>query len=210
VSAQNTYKIGLLPSLNINKSLGNDWKLNLKIESRQILKEGIFKQNNDWNYNYLQTDFAFVGSKTLALNHIVAGGYMIRIRRDEIIHRFIQQYTYVKRYSSFRLAHRFSTDQTITQDEPTEYRIRYRITTEFPLNGTSVDVKEAYLKINNEYLNDFKGDNYDVEMRLIPAIGYKLTENNKVELGIDYRFDAFVDEGSRNRFFGFINWYTKL
>ena len=135
---------------------------------------------------------------------------MSRLKDNEFIHRFIQQYTYVKKYSSFRMAHRFSTDQTFVQEAPTEYRFRYRATLEIPLNGKSIDPKEFYLKINNEYLNAFEDREYDLEIRFSPLLDLKLNERNKLELGLDYRLDSFLENETRNHFWTSINCYLKL
>ena len=96
------------------------------------------------------------------------------------------------------------------QGAPTEYRFRYRATLENPLNGKSIDPKEFYLKINNEYLNAFEDREYDLEIRFSPLLGLKLNERNKLELGLDYRLDSFLENKTRNHFWTSINWYLKL
>ena len=209
-TSQSNYQFGLLPSVNLNKEIENDWKINFKIESRQLLKEGMFGKNDSFNYEYLLTDFAIVVSNKIGLNNKIGVGYLSRFRNDELVHRLIQQYTYVENYSSFRMAHRFSADQTFMKGVSTEYRFRYRITVEIPFNGNSVDPREFYLKINNEYLNSFEDREYDLEIRLVPLLGFKVNEDNKLEFGLDYRLDSFIEDASRNRFWTSINWYLKL
>ena len=63
VHSQHEYQLGLLPKFNLSKGLSQGFKLNLKWESRQILRSGIFGENNDWNYAYSLTDFAAVLAK---------------------------------------------------------------------------------------------------------------------------------------------------
>lgn len=209
-TSQGNYRSGLLPSVNLNKEIAKDWQVNFKIESRQLLKEGKLKENNPFNYEYLHTDFALVVSNKVGFNSKIGGGYLSRLDSNKFIHRLIQQYTYIENYSSFRMAHRFSSDQTFIKGTSTEYRFRYRATIEIPFNGNSVDLKEFYLKINNEYLNAFEDREYDLEIRFSPLLGYKLNEGNKLEFGLDYRLDSFLESVTKNHFWTSINWYLKL
>lgn len=208
--AQSTYQFGLLPAVNLNKKLKKDWKFNLKIESRQSLKDGLIGESGDFDYDYVLTDFAFVLSKKVGLNNTLAGGYMIRFRDNDLYHRFIQQFTIVQRFSNFRLGHRLSADQTFSTADASEYRFRYRATVQLPLNGASIDPQEFYLKVNNEYLNAFSQSEYDLEIRLIPFLGYGFTDANKLELGVDYRLDSFLNSDPRNRFWLSMNWYLSF
>jgi hypothetical protein len=208
--AQSSYQIGLLPSININKKLPYDFSLNFKAESRQELKSGFFNMPNDFNYEYELTDFSVITAKKIAINKSLTIGYLIRIRGDNVINRSIQQFIITKNYSSFKLAHRLSTDQTFEKGEETEFRVRYRLSSEIALNGQSVDPKEFYLKINNEYLNSWQGGDYDFEIRIIPFLGYEFSDSKKLELGLDYRMDSFINDSSRNRFWIGINWFQSI
>ena len=209
-AAQSSYQFGILPAINLNKSFANNWKINLKTESRQILKEGLFSEKNMFQYKYTLTDIAVVASKKTGLNTALAGGYMLRIRDEQFIHRTIQQFTMVSNYSGFRLAHRFSSDQTFEENEAVAVRLRYRITSEFPLSGQSVDPKELYLKINHEYVNAVQDTNYDLEIRLIPLLGYTFSDTNKLESGLDYRLNSFLGGNPRSRFWITLNWFISL
>ena len=197
----------LLPIINLNKQIKNDWRANIKLESRQLLNQEVFGEDNDWMFDYLLTDIAFLVSNKVGLNNKLAGGYLLRIRNGELVHRSIQQFTIVQNKEGVRLAHRLSMDQTKANEEPIEYRFRYRITTEIPLNGNSVDPNEWYVKFNNEYLNSFEGSEYDLEIRFIPYLGLKLDNTSKLEFGIDYRIDSFLSNETRNRFFVSLNWF---
>ncbi|MDC8004081.1 DUF2490 domain-containing protein [Aureisphaera galaxeae] len=210
VVAQSRYQFGLLPSVNINKKLPNDWKLNAKVESRQELKSGFFGESNDFQYEYLQTDISGIAAKKIAVDKSLAGGYLIRLREKEVLHRFIQQFIIVKGYHGLRLAHRFATDETFQKDGDTEVRLRYRLSSLIPLSGQSVDPKEFYVKVNHEYLNAWEGKDHDLEVRLVPHIGYNISESSKLELGLDYRLDSFIDSSPRHRFWTAINWYMSI
>lgn len=209
--AQNTYNIGTLPTINLSKSLENNWKINFKSEFRQLFKTGQFGNNQTTNYDYVHTDAALVASKKTGLNNTIAGGFLLRFRDQDIVKRTIQQFTIINRFNAFRLGHRFSTDQTFVSNETMALRLRYRVTFDIPLNGQSVDKNEWYLKISNEYLNRFKNkENYDLEIRVLPNVGYVFTDNNKLEFGLDYRINDFVNQSTRQRFWLAINWYISI
>ncbi len=201
---QGNASLGLLPSVNINKKLQRDWSLNFKAESRQALFHDGFA------YDYLLTDLSLAAATKTGINTTVAAGYLIRLDGEAARHRAFQQLSIVRRYTFFRLSHRFSSDQTFQKDQNTEYRLRYRISSEIPLAGRSVDPGEFFLKINNEYLNSIEGKEYDLEIRGATFIGYAITPSNKLELGLDYRIDSFLDGLPRNRFWVGVNFYQSL
>ena len=207
---QSEYQFGLLPSFNLNKSLPNDFKLNFELELRQQLERGVFGVSGVEGYDYILTDLTFVGAKRVGVNTSLATGYLFRIRGEDIIHRSIQQFIYTKKLPSFKLSHRVVADQTYQIDQNPIFRFRYRLATEFPLNGQSVDPGEFYLKVNNEYLNIFDSGDYDLEVRATPFLGYTLTANQKFEFGLDYRISSFLDGPSSQDFWIAINWYQSL
>lgn len=210
VFAQSTFQFGGLPSLNLNIKLKNDWSLNSKIESRQLFRSGELNGNVNKDYEYILTDFSLIAAKKVGLNSRVAGGYLIRVRDGELFHRFIQQYIIVQKLSGFRLAHRFSSDQTFSKSEKPEIRIRYRITSEIPLNGESVDPGEFYLKVNNEYLNSLQASEYDLEIRVVPLLGYDITDDFKIETGLDYRVNSFIHNNTRQSFGIALNFFVDI
>jgi hypothetical protein len=203
VSAQNNYEFGILPSLNINKKLPRDYSLNLKAESRQIL------YNDDFEYKYDLTELSLIGSKKIGIDTKIAIGYLIGINEDGISNRTIQQISLVNRYQGINIGHRFGADQTLLTNQETEFRFRYRISAELPLNGQSLDPNELFLKFNHEYLNSFQAE-YDLEIRTSAAIGYMFSPQSKFEIGINHRIDSFVAYNSRNRFWLILNFYQSL
>jgi hypothetical protein len=186
--AQDSRLIGILPTANLNLQVRNDWSFNTKIETRYI--------ENNPNL----TDLSWVVAKNWGLNSRVAAGYLIRFEEGEISQRFIQQYAVVQRLRGFRLAHRWVADQTLSSLENPRIRFRYRIASELPLNGKTVDPGEFYLKINNEYLNAFQDRGYDLEIRCLPTIGFEVVETIKIESGLDYRVNSFLQRKPEQSF----------
>lgn len=209
--AQSSYEIGVLPSLNFNAKLKNDWALNFKFESRQSMLKGDFGDETEFNYEYLLSDLSVITSKRITPLQTLGLGYLLRLRSNGVVgHRIIQQYSFVRRYDLFRLSHRLSTDQLFVKNQAPELRLRYRLSPEIPLSGQTVDIGEFFVKINNEYLLINKGANFDIEIRLAPYLGYALSKTTKLEAGIDYRINSFIDNTPSNRFWLAINLFQSF
>lgn len=208
--AQNSFQLGSLPSININKKSNNNWSINTKIESRQLFQRGEINGTADKEFRYVLTDVSLIVAKKVGLNSRLAGGYLIRSEDGVFIHRLIQQFAVVQSTYGIRLAHRFMTDQTFSESEVPDFRLRYRITSEIPLNGESVDPGEFYLKLNNEYVNSLQARVYDLEIRLIPLLGYDVTDDLKIEMGLDYRVNSFVVNNTRHSYWMTFNVFVDL
>lgn len=210
VIAQSTYQYGILPAVNLNVSLKNDWKLNAKIESRQEFKTGFYNASSKLKYNYILTDYIAIFGKKVGPNKTLSGGYLMRFRNGNVFHRSIQQFSITQKLTSLRLGHRISTDQTFAAHTSPVWRFRYRISAEIPLSGQTVDPKEWYLKLNNEYLNIFESDQYDLEFRFSPLLGFELNDAQKIEWGIDYRLDSFLNDSPNSKYWLSINWFISI
>ncbi len=160
--SQDSYQLGWLPAINLNKKLGKEYKLNLKIESRQSIYA-----DKKINWTYQLVDFSNLISKKVGFNRSIAMGYLIRKRDDRWASRLIQQFTIFQNSSIYRMSHRFVSDQTFEEDKRIKWRLRYRISTLLPLSGQSTDRGEFYLKFNNEYLYSIQQSKNDLEIRLV-------------------------------------------
>ncbi|MCR9174084.1 MAG: DUF2490 domain-containing protein [bacterium] len=208
---QNLYQVGLMPSVNLNKKLDSKWEVNVKTEARQYFYQDAFNEPSKIDFQYDLTDFSVIGSRKVGLGKKITGGYLLRVSDASPVHRFIQQFIVTQQLRSFRLSHRFATDQTLSFEEPTEYRLRYRIASEIPLNGQRADLKEFYVKVNNEYLGSMQQPDFYWEVRLIPMLGYTAFEKHKIELGIDYRNRSFLNfVANRQSYWARVNWYISL
>jgi len=200
---------GLLPSINlIHKS--QDYAFNFRIESRQFILDDPPGERSTFTYDYGLTDVSGLVSKKVDFDKTVAMGYLFRWDGDAIVHRAIQQFIITKKYADFKLAHRITTDQTFSQSEAPIYRLRYRVATELPLSGDNVDVNEFYFKLNHEYLNAVQSSQYDLEIRVLPFVGYEIAAGNNIEIGLDYRVNSFLANETTHRIFLGINWFKVL
>lgn len=208
--AQPSSSLGILPSVNLNGRINERWSVNSKVEARFPLIEHTAVSPTGFSPSYELTDLSFIGARKVGLDNRIGIGYLLRLRENEFHHRLIQQFTIVQRLSGFRLAHRFSSDQTISPTESMEFRLRYRISSEIPLNGKSADPKEAYFKLNNEYLGSWQNGTFDTEIRLVPLIGYTATPRSKFEAGVDYRARSLFTDSMRNNVWISLNWFYQL
>jgi len=207
VYAQSETRVGMLPSINYNHKINKDWDVNFKYESRHFVFENNISENSNFKYEYSLSDIsALVGRKT-GLNSKVVLGFLTRIEPDAVSYRTIQQFIFQTKIESFRVAHRIATDQTFSSNEATEFRLRYRVSAEIPLSGQKLDAREFYFKFNTEVLNSMQDNVYDLEFRIVPNIGYAINKQQKIELGLDNRFDSFINNQTSIVSWITINWF---
>ena len=191
VSGQKSYRAGTLPQINVNFGVAKNFKLNTKLESRQIFSEQKADERRSNQLRYERTDLALVLTRKLSATNTIGGGYLIRLEDGKLAHRLIQQFNYVRNLEMITVAHRFVTDETFRKSEPASYRLRYRLGMEKALNGRQIDPKEMYLKFNNEYLGIWADRSADLEIRGLLSLGYNATDDHKFELGVEYRVNEF-------------------
>lgn len=133
-------------------------------------------------------------------------GYILRFRGSETIHRTFQHYNFIQFENTFRLGHRIAFEQFYQTKKQVNFRIRYRLSFEKPLHGERIDVKEFYIKFGNEYLYDFS----QLEIRFTPYLGYRLTNKDSVEFGLDYRSSNLFTVNTQNNLWFRVTWYISL
>ncbi len=207
--AQSIYQIGILLSFTLTKKINPKWKVSLNVQSRFSIYKGEFANSDTFqeDRNYILTDISVLANRKIGLNTSLTVGYLTRFRNKEQHNRLFQQFIISKKYNNVALSHRFVTDQTFRPNQKSEFRGRYRLAFDRPLQGNKLNPKEFYLKVNNEYLISLQDEKWSNEVRLIPFLGYAFTDKNKVEIGIDYRVGSLGEEFLRNNFWIAINYY---
>ncbi|GAB3945216.1 hypothetical protein GCM10028805_13940 [Spirosoma harenae] len=208
--SQEKYVAGTLPQVNINFSLPKKFKLNTKLESRQIFRERTLNESVKNQLRYERTDLALVLTKKMSLNSTLGGGYLIRLEDNQLVHRLIQQVNLVNDLNLITVAHRFVLDETFRQTEPVEIRGRYRLSLEKPLNGMQIDPNELYVKLNNEYLGIWSPDRTDLEIRGLLALGYNMVKDTKLELGFEYRVNEFDQPSQAHQYWATLSWFINI
>lgn len=207
ICAQTQTRVGFLPTVNYNHEINKMYELNLRLESRHFIYNDNASQSSNFQYDYSLSDISALVGRKVGLNSKVVLGFLTRVEPNALSYRTMQQFIFKTKIDNFRVAHRIATDQTFSSSESTEFRLRYRLSTEIPLSGLKVDVKEFYFKFNTEALNSIQDSEYDLELRAVPNIGYKINEQHKIELGLDNRFVSFIDNQTRITSWITINWF---
>ena len=90
-----------------------------------------------------------------------------------------------------RFGHRFRFEQRLLS-ELTILRSRYRFALDFPLSGEKLDVGESYLIMSMEaLLSQSSAIKPELDHRTTANIGWVISKKSKIQLGLDYRFEAF-------------------
>lgn len=201
---------GLLPKINFNTVIAHRLSLNIQAENQHAFAKGEFSGESDVGHNFEQTEISMILSGRVGLNNKLAGGYLVQLQDGETSHRAIQQFTIVHSWRRLRIGHRFATEQTFSEGEDTEFRFRYRLTGEIPLNGEAADPGESYLKVSNEFLPSFQNSESEVELRFSPVVGYIISDHSKLEYGFNYRGSPLFESSTESDFWISISWFVKI
>jgi hypothetical protein len=191
--------IGLFPEYAISYKLNDNWKLIQKTESQH----GVFRRDesleiDEVNYFHYRTDLQFFASYKLNPLAKIDGGYQFRFENGNS-HRTIQQYAWINYWKNFRLGHRLRADQTFEESEAVLWRIRYRLGTDFALQGASIDPGEKYLTGSFETILGYAQPAFQLENRYVFGVGHYFNNKHKFEMTLDYRTDAHFEPRFRQR-----------
>lgn len=202
------FNAGVLPEISLSYRWSEKIQQTIKIESMH----GFYTPEvQGLDFSYEQTDIQVFLEGRLSPFLRIAGGYQYRFEGEgENAHRTIQQLTFLQRKTGFRLGHRIRTDQTFTPDESVRWRLRYRLTTEIPLQGQSLDEREFYLILSGEPVYSYRSGKSRLETRLAGSVGYQITPVNKVEMGPDFRLDDLFGEKSGQNLWIKLGWFYRL
>jgi hypothetical protein len=173
----------------LNHSVSQKYKVNFALRSRYYL----FKQGSIL-YKQRQIDIFHFSTLKLNYHHDLSLGAYYGSRgvfdegSNEI--RFTQQFNYKHQKLSFRYGHRFRAEQRILETR-TVFRQRYRFSIDFPLNGEKLNIGEPYLITAVEGLLSLsKNRKPEIDQRTTVQIGFQLSENLKLQTGLDCRLEA--------------------
>lgn len=201
VYSQSDHAFGWIPKVNASVKINDEIKLIGGIETRETIYD------YDFQFAHNLVDISSIVSLKTSLNQSLNIGFLLRLSDEKPVYRFLQHYNIIQSINSVKLAHRIGFEQFLSEVKP-NYRARYRATFQKALNGEKVDVKEYYLKLGNEYLWNFEKE--DLEIRVMPTIGYKLSAKDKLEIGLNYRMSNLEKKPTKNRFWLTSTWYFSL
>ncbi len=185
LNAQKRPSVRWEPRLSFSHKINSRWSYNAAIRFRQRFNnygesESNFKMDR-WDIIGFGT-YSFFGSRKLSL------GYMYR-RSNPLEeekgyeHRFTQQFAFITDLNGFRLVNKFLIEERIRN---TDYltRLRYSISTDFPLQGESLDPDEYYLVTGNELVYAFNSKGHELENRFLLGVGKLLRNGQKFQLSL--------------------------
>jgi len=202
ISNAQTVSTGISPEISFNIKLNNSYSINTKIESFHSIGNNIDSDVFDWKYLHKGTDFQLILNYKLSPFASIAVGYMYGIKSNEQdSHRSIQQISIFQRINNTTFNHRVRLDQTYFFDSAARLRFRYRLSTEIPLAGRTLDPKEFYFLTSEEFLVSYQMRKFGLENRFVLSLGYYFENKNKLQFGIDYRYTFLQDRNDHNIWF---------
>lgn len=174
----------------INHKITSNYNVNFALRSRYFLF-----RNKTIQYHQQQVDFYHFSTFNLDYSHKLSFGLYYRNRdwynsgSNEL--RITQQFNYIKQKHGVRYGHRLRAEQRILNTK-TIFRQRYRFNVDCPLNGEKLDIGEAYLVSATESLFSLsKPDKPEIDIRVSTQIGWQITEDLKLQTGLEHRLEAF-------------------
>lgn len=211
--AQEINLLGSLPSFSLQGPVNNYLRYNFNIDSQinaveKVYNEKIYpRQVNNIN---LTAGIGFQYSPHLHL----AASFLFRFtkpfdNKQEYELRPWQQFTLTHQINKYRVRNRFRIEERwFTFQDNFDLRLRYQLSTDFPLAGEKIDVGEAYLNLSYELLSMPTQEDFLTLLNQRPyaGVGMKLNNNNRVEIGPELRTQIIESGNRQNVWFLRLSW----
>ena len=202
-NAQTSNQMGAIPSFLFSQEINQAWDASMALSSQMLLTED-FVDGQEFprkvrNINLqaivsydrspeLKLDFGFLFRKMDPFDGVEA--YEMRPWQQATLQFFLGKY---------RLRNRVRLEERVytREDQKTEldWRLRYRLSLDFPLSGIRLDPGEFYINTHLEALSQL--DQEDVidnwENRSYLGLGYLLPSRNRLEIGPELRYHRSVN-----------------
>ncbi|HKK87244.1 MAG TPA: DUF2490 domain-containing protein [Saprospiraceae bacterium] len=203
-SAQSYSQMGAIPSLLFRQEINQAWDASLALSSQMLLTED-FVNGQDFpkkvrNFNIqaivsydrsprLKFDFGFLARKMDPFDEVSA--YELRPWQQATAQFYL---------GKFRLRHRLRLEERIytREDQATDldWRLRIRLSLDFPLAGARLDPGEFYVNTSFEAVSLL--DQEDVignwENRSYFGTGYLFSSGNRLEIGPEIRYARRMEQ----------------
>jgi hypothetical protein len=110
-------------------------------------------------------------------------------------HRLFQQFITKQNIGRFYTQHRYRIEERFLEDE-TQYRFRYFLGLNIPINHKTMKEKTVYLSAYNEIFINGQAPAFD-RNRLYGALGYQINKDFKFELGY---MSQMIENSQRSQF----------
>jgi len=177
------------PEISINISNESPWSHSFGIAQRDVVYtdyENINDFNKELDFQYKFLELNHYTSRQIGFHSKLSAGIRYRFEDGKNETRIIEQYAYSKKIGRIKIAHRLRLAQRYR--EIATFRTRYRFSVEFPLQGDKVNPKEFSLVTSTEAVWEMgKKERPNLGQRFAAQINYRLFENTRLNLGLEYR-----------------------
>lgn len=199
----------LQPSAAVSYKLSPRFSQNASLKQRTF-----FFRESEGQLRARQIDAVVFTQYRIGTNTSTSFGLLYRFRNifepemgDEV--RLSQQFNVALRPSALRIGHRVRSEQRLFSGQ-TIHRFRYRLALDGPLQGEQSDVGEAYWVGSLEpLLSAGRGMSPEYDFRLTAWIGYRISQNQKLQMGPEFRWENFFGDLERVLFFQ-ASWVVSL
>lgn len=192
----------------VSHKLTDTYNANLAFSSRMESVEA----NSSLPTRFVQ--LSHFSSFRIGTNSHLGMGIMYRFAKDfddknPNEFRLTQQFHKAIKPNMLRYSHRFRVEERFVGAE-TYTRLRYRMGIDFPLNGQTLDVKEAYTLYNVESLLQLNNNlSPRLDFRISGGFGVLVTPKAKFQAILQYRFEQLTQHQT-GRWFLLLGGYIKL
>lgn len=197
--AQNTPSVRWEPGLSFTKKVDDRWSYNFSVLGRQrFTNYGEGQENfrtDRWEVKAFST-YTLFGKRKLSL------GYMYRSvdpfeEETGYEHRITQQFAFLTELKGLRLANKVRVEERIRSSSYLT-RLRYSISSDFPLNGESLDEGEFYFIAGNEVIYEFNSREDELENRFSLGLGKLLQKGQKLQVAVESQYSDLISDATNH------------
>lgn len=191
--SQNIPSIRWEPALSITKELDSRWSYNFTVRGRQRLTE---YGEGQANFKTDRWDAIATGTYSLFKGKKLSLGYLYRTynpfeAESDFEHRITQQFAFITYVGGYRIGNKLLIEERIRSYNYMT-RLRYGISTDFPLQGKKLDPTECYLITGNDLVYAFNRLMNQLENRFSIGVGWLLRNEQKIQIAAESRFNDLI------------------
>ncbi len=192
-NTQNVPSVRWEPAVSVTKKITTRWSYNITLRGRQRFTnygEGELNFKTDrWDIIGFGT-YSLLGGKKISL------GYMFRTYdpfepESGFEHRLNQQFAFIKTFGGFRLGNKFLIEERFRSFDYMT-RVRYGVSTDFPLQGEKLDPMEFYVIAGNELVYATNRFMNQLENRFTIGLGWLLKNEKKIQVAAESRYNDLI------------------
>lgn len=203
VGQAQTFGTGLYPVLSYSTDISEHFNYKAKVQNYFSVTD-----DGEWNVTHNKSDIQnFIGWKVTSQLK-VAVGYQFRLaEKDKQNHRIIQEMSIKPKEDGSIFSHRIRTDQTLENGEDVAYRLRYRLSTDLPVEGDTIEQGEYFISFSEELLGGMQRSQESLENRFGLTIGKTLTNQHDIELGFSFRTEDVFTGNEAHKLWLLLGYY---